>query len=179
MRHVALRRGINAGGKNTLPMTDLAAIVAATGCRDVTSYIQSGNVLFSAPARGAASLSALIAQRIHEQFGIEVPILLRTAAELGAAAAANPFLAEGAGPDRLHVMFLADRPAAARVARLDPERSPPDRFAVRGREVYLLLPNGAARTKLTNAWFDAQLGAVSTVRNWKTVLKLAALAARE
>ncbi|MFN7134888.1 MAG: DUF1697 domain-containing protein, partial [Myxococcales bacterium] len=87
----------------------------------------------------------------------------------------NPFVAAGAAEDSLHVVFLADAPSPTKLATLDPARSPPDRFEVRGRDIYLHCPNGFARTKLTNAWFDARLGTVSTVRNWKTVQKLLTL----
>jgi uncharacterized protein (DUF1697 family) len=72
----------------------------------------------------------------------------------------------------LHVAFLADAPGAKRTALLDPGRSPPDRFVLRHREIYLHFPNGVARTKFTNVYFDSKLGTMSTVRNWRTVLRL-------
>jgi uncharacterized protein (DUF1697 family) len=72
----------------------------------------------------------------------------------------------------LHVAFLAATPGPSKIAALDPNRSPPDEFAVHGREIYLRLPNGVARTKLTNAHFDSKLGTTSTLRNWRTVVKL-------
>ncbi len=73
------------------------------------------------------------------------------------------------------MVFLKDVPTAGQVSQLDPDRSPPDQFAVRGREIYLLMPNGMGRTKLTNEYFDRKLGTVSTVRNWRTVMKLSGL----
>ena len=76
------------------------------------------------------------------------------------------------------VLFLSTRPDPRRVRGLDAHRSPPDAFAVQGREVYLSCPNGFARTKLTASYFDAQLGLVSTGRNWRTVTKLAQLLGR-
>jgi uncharacterized protein (DUF1697 family) len=172
LRCAALLRGINVSGKNILPMKDLARIFTEAGCAEVGTYIQSGNVLFSAPADIEAQLPETIARRIQADFGLRVPVLLRTLAELRAAAAANPFLAADVDPRALHVYYLRDAPAADAVAALDPHRSPPDRFAVLGREVYLHLPNGMARTKLTNAWLDAKLNTVSTARNWNTLLKL-------
>ena len=75
----------------------------------------------------------------------------------------------------LHVAFLADRPTASRVAQLDPRRSVPDECEVVGRDIYLHCPKGMARTKLTNAYFDATLATTSTIRNWATVLKLSEL----
>ncbi len=69
--------------------------------------------------------------------------------------------------------FLADLPTADAIKNLDPKRSAPDDFRVFGREVYLHLPNGMARTKLTNAYFDSKLSTVATARNWATVLAAA------
>jgi uncharacterized protein (DUF1697 family) len=76
----------------------------------------------------------------------------------------------------LHVAFLAEKPDARRVAALDPARSPGDSFKVRGREVYLYLANGAGKTKLSNGYLESTLGTTSTMRNWRTVLKLSEMA---
>jgi uncharacterized protein (DUF1697 family) len=174
-RHVALLRGINVGGKNMLPMKELAAMFVNAGCGDVTTYIQSGNVVFSAPDKVVAGLGDVIAKQVEERFGLRVPMVLRTSAEIDAVIRGNPFLKAGAGEEMLHVCFLADRLGKDLVAGLDAGRSAPDTFAVVGREIYMQLVNGVARTKLTNAYFDSKLKTVSTVRNWRTVLKLAEL----
>jgi uncharacterized protein (DUF1697 family) len=79
--------------------------------------------------------------------------------------------------DHSHVVFLASEPTPALVAQMDPNRSAPDQFTVLGREIFLHMPNGMGRTKLTNAYFDSKLKTVSTVRNWRTVLKLLAMMA--
>ena len=167
--YVALLRGINVGGKNMLPMTDLRDMFVASGCRGVRTYIQSGNVVFTTEPEGIAALPNVIATRIAERAGLRVPVILRSATQLGEVLQHNPFLAEGAEVETLHVYFLADLPDAANVAALDPDRSPPDAFAVHGQEVYLRLPNGMARTKLTNAYFDSKLATISTARNWRTI----------
>ena len=169
---VALLRGVNVGGKNILPMRDLAAMFEKAGCEQVRTFIQSGNVLFSANAVVSEKLVTAIAAMIAERFGYRTPVILRTARELQDVLVSNPFLKGGGDLNSLHVMFLADRPSAGKVAGLDPNRSAPDAFVVRGRDVYLHLPNGAAKTKLSNAWFDSQLSTVSTGRNWRTVGKL-------
>jgi uncharacterized protein (DUF1697 family) len=173
--YLALLRGVNVGGKNTLPMDALRDTFAAAGCRDVRTYIQSGNVIFRAEPDLVASLPGVIATQIAERFGYQTPVVLRTSEEIGEIIRHNPFLAEGAGEETLHVLFLAERPSARGIESLDPDRSPPDAFIVRGREIYLRLPNGAGRTKLTNAYFDAKLATTSTGRNWRTVTKLFAL----
>jgi uncharacterized protein (DUF1697 family) len=174
--HVALLRAINVGGNNPVPMTDLAALFTEAGCASVRTYIQSGNVVFEPPARPPADMSALLAKRIEARFGLKVPVVLRSASELAAVVRDNPFLAQGVDAESLHVMFLADVPTAEAAARLDPDRSPPSRFVLVGRDVYVHLPKGVARTKLTNDYFDRTLATVSTMRNWRTVSKLLEMA---
>jgi uncharacterized protein (DUF1697 family) len=174
-RHVALLRGINVGGRHKLPMQQLVRMFEAAGGSSVRSYIASGNVLFDAREPAAARIARAVAAAIAERFGFEAPVVLRSAGELQAVVRANPFVAAGDEPGALHVLFLVDRPAAAQAAALDPARSPPDRFELHGRELFLHCPNGVARTKLTNDYFDRQLGTIGTMRNWRTVAKLAEL----
>jgi uncharacterized protein (DUF1697 family) len=176
-KHVALLRGINVGGKNILPMKELAAMFVKAGCGDVVTYIQSGNAVFSAPDKVVAGLGETIAKQVEERFGMRVPVVLRSAAEIKAVVRGNSFLKNGANEDALHVCFLADQPAKDLVEGLDAGRSAPDAFAVVGREIYMQLVNGVSGTKLTNAYFDSKLKTVSTMRNWRTVLKLAELMA--
>jgi len=172
--HVALLRGINLGGRQ-VSMKELAELFAAARCREVRTYIQSGNVVFETAADPAA-VAARVEKALAARFGFEVAVVTRSAAELAKVAGGNPYLGEGVDARALHVAFLAEAPGAARVAALDPQRSPPDRFTVRGREIYLCFPNGVARSKLTNAYFDGKLGTTSTVRNWRTVLTLLEMA---
>ena len=115
---------------------------------------------------------ALVAAQIASRFGYKTPVVLRTTDQLADVHAGNPFLPMGATEETLHVLFLADHPTPAAVAVLDPERSPGDTYLVRGRDVYLRLPNGAGTSRLTNAYFDSKLATMSTGRNWRTVTKL-------
>jgi uncharacterized protein (DUF1697 family) len=170
--YVALLRGINVGGKNKILMKDLSAIFVEAGCKNVRTFIQSGNVIFDSSAKLSARVPGLIAARITDSFGYKTPVVMRSMAELGDVVSMNPFLNAGASQDSLHVLFLADVPAAGKVEALDPHRSPPDEYIVRGREVYFRLSNSAADTKLTNAYFDSKLTTTSTGRNWRTVTKL-------
>ena len=174
--HVALLRGINVGGKNRLPMKELAAMFRGVGCSDIQTYIQSGNVVFRAEAALARRVPALITGAIWAGFGLKVPVVTRTGDEIAAVAANNPFLTAGVDPKILHVAFLMDRPDPSSIAALDPDRSPPDVFSVRGGEIYLRCPNGVARSRLTAQYFDSTLKTTSTARNWNTVLALLELA---
>src|SRR5208283_356719 len=145
--YLALLRGINVGGKNKLPMKDLSEIFLAAGCDQVRTYIQSGNVIFCS-SRSAARLPALVISAIAKRFGYQIPVVLRTAEQMTNVLRNNPFLQAGAAEEALHVMFLANLPDPLRVKDLDPDRSPPDRFAVLGQEIYLHLPNGVADSRL-------------------------------
>jgi uncharacterized protein (DUF1697 family) len=155
-------------------MTALVAMFEGAGCKAVRSYIQSGNVLFGASPAAAARAARRVKGAIAAEFGYDIPVILRSVAELEAIAANTPF----AGDEEItHVVFLADTPTSERADALDPERSPPDTFEVRGGEIYLRCPNGLGRSKLSNAWFDAKLETTSTIRNWRTLLKLIELGA--
>src|SRR3954447_15099823 len=110
MTYLALLRGINVGGKNKLPMKELRDLFAATGCQDVRTYIQSGNVLFRASREMAATLPGAIQDGIQERFGLRVPVVLRTTDEIGEVIRENPYPDEDAGSRQLHVVFLADHP---------------------------------------------------------------------
>jgi uncharacterized protein (DUF1697 family) len=171
-RYAALLRGINLGSRNKVAMPDLRALFEDLGAEDVTTYVQSGNVVFRSD-RGAAELGRAIEREITKRLGLDVTVLLRTRAELAKVRDGNPFA--GAEPKALHLTFLAKKPQTARVRGLDPKRSPPDEFRVVGREVYLHCPNGYGRSKLSNAYFEKQLGVAATTRNWNTVTKLAEL----
>jgi uncharacterized protein (DUF1697 family) len=173
---VALLRGINVGGKNKIPMTALKSSFAALGYEDVVTYIQSGNVVFRSSSGAKRTIGSAIERRLAEEFATDVKVVLRTPAELEEAAESNPFLKGKADLSKLHVVFLSSRPPAKAVAELDPKRSPPDEFRVHGREIYLHLPNGFGRSKLTIDYFERRLGVAATARNWKTVMKLLALA---
>ena len=173
---VALLRGINVGGKNRMPMKELAALFVDAGCDDVRTYIQSGNVVFRTGPAVGEEISSIISASILSRFGYRVPVITRTAREFQEIVRANPFVKAGAEADKLHFMFLAELPDGAHVEALDPHRSPGDEFAVIGSEIYLHCPNGVARSKLTNSYFDSRLSTTSTTRNWRTVQRLLELA---
>jgi uncharacterized protein (DUF1697 family) len=169
-RGVALLRGVNLAAHKRMKMADLVAMFEKCGCTEVATYIQSGNVVFTAPSGGIDA--AAIEAAIEKRFGFSAPVVLRTAEEWHAAIAANPYPKCDQEKDRPHISFLADEPLAEHVALLDPQRSPGDSFTVLGRELYLLYPTGIANNKLTSQYFDSRLKTTGTARNWRTVLAL-------
>ena len=175
MTYVALLRSLNVGGRNVLPMARLAQIFDEAGCGRVRTYIQSGNVVFEAAALLARRIPEIVVSAVKESHGIETAVVVRSLSELTVLVHANPFLPV-AKESELHVAFLASCPKAALVAGLDHETARPDEFAVIGRDVYLRCPAGIGRSKLTTAYFDAQLATTCTLRNWRTTCKLLQLA---
>lgn len=172
--HVALLRAINVGGNNKVPMKLLSELFTRAGASDVRTYIQSGNVVFRAV--DADAVGAGVGKALARSLSIDVPIVLRTRAELHETAERSPFADRDPAGARLHVAFLAHAPTPAQLAAAAARATPPEELALRGRDLYLSFPNGVARTKLTNVWLDKTLATTSTLRNWRTVLALVALA---
>lgn len=174
--HIALLRGINVGGANRLQMSALRAAFEEAGCKEIRTYIASGNVVFDASAAIAKRVPELIGVAIRSNYGVDSPVIVRSARDFATLVRDNPFTGDEVDEGTLHVAFLADQPTKAAVAALEPDHSPGDEFVVSGREVYLRLPNGVARTKLNNEWLDTSLETVSTMRNWRTVNRLLEMA---
>ena len=172
--YVAMLRGINVGGKNKIKMPELQALFVGLGHADVVTYIQSGNVVFTSRAKGAPRLASAIEKQIARDFGLEIPVVLRTKAELAKVIAGNPFA--NADLAKVHVTFLAQKPPAALVRALDGHSAEPDEFRVVGREIYLHCPKGYGNTKLNNTFWERRLKTAATARNWNTVTKLFELA---
>ncbi|MEX2251793.1 MAG: DUF1697 domain-containing protein [Acidimicrobiia bacterium] len=169
---VALLRGVNVGGHSRLPMAELRSILSNLGFDGVRTYLQSGNVVFDPGQRRLQDLPSALETAIADEFGLKIRVIVRSRDELSAVAAAHPFLTEDSDHSRLHVVFLEGLPDAGKVAGLDPDRSPSDRFEVSGQEAYLSYPNGQGRSKLGLDYFERVLGMAGTVRNWNTVTKL-------
>lgn len=174
---IAILRGINVSGKRKILMTDLQHLLMTKGFEQVQTYIQSGNVIFHAPETSAnGSLESRIAKAVLEQYHFGVPVIVRKREELVQVVAGNPFIKEkGIDESKLHVTFLAETPAAACVSDIQKMTYPPDRFIIKGREVYLYCPVNYGETRLSNAFFEQKLKVSATTRNWKTVNKLVEL----
>lgn len=174
--YLALLRGVNVSGQKKLPMARLRGMLAALGFSDVTTYIQSGNVVFGSETVATGDLRRSIETAISGEFGLEVPVVIRASSELAAAIAANPYIAADADPARLAIAFLAEPPTPERAVGLDASAHLPDECTLVGEEVHLHCPSGFGRTRLTNAFVERQLGVTATTRNWRTVNRLLELA---
>jgi uncharacterized protein (DUF1697 family) len=171
---VAMLRGINVGGSKIIKMDRLRALFAALGFAGAHTYLQSGNVLFSAPADGPAQEAAIRA-RLLADLGFDIDVAVRSARQLTVAVKRNPLLAPGRDPRHLHATFLigAHRPSLKGVAL--PLR-PGEEAVLVGDIVYMYCPNGYGETKVHTQFLRRALGVPATTRNWVTVTALEALA---
>jgi uncharacterized protein (DUF1697 family) len=171
--HVAFLRGMNLGGRR-IKNEELRAEFEALGFADVACFRASGNVVFSAKG-SEAKLTSEIEARLGEALGYEVPVFLRSAAELQAVAAHKPFDAKAlkASKGKLQVTFLEQRPKAAARKRALALASDDDRLALEGRELYWLPKGGLSDSELDLKELAAALGR-NTVRTMGTVEQIAA-----
>lgn len=173
--YVALLRGINVGGHNKLPMASLRAVASGCGFGDVQTYIQSGNVVFTSRL-GPAKAATALRDAILAESGVDSRVVLRTASDLEAVAASNPFLARGVDAKLLHVSFMYEE-STPTLNAVDAQVYAPDEVEVVGAHAYLHTPNGVGRSKLANDTMMKKLGIQGTARNWRTVTTLAEMAA--
>ena len=172
---IALIRGINVGGHNSLPMTELTGILEALGASRVKTYIQSGNVVFQSVDDDPMRFAETLADAIHRRRGFKPWVLVLDAEILARAIAANPYPEAESDPTSLHLGFLAVRPENADLAKMAVLGKAGERFHLGDGVFYLHTPEGVGRSKLA-AGAEKLLGAPMTLRNWKTVRKLEALA---
>jgi uncharacterized protein (DUF1697 family) len=169
--YLALLRGVNVGGKARLAMSELRALYEAMGFEDVRTFIQSGNVVFSS---NSAPVASELEAAVEKRFKIESPTIVRTAADLDRIIRNDPF--PDADRKHVHVGFMAKELSEAALHGLDLERFEPERIAVVGSEIYFRLPLGMGQSKLAS-FVSRKLTVPLTIRNWNTVVALAALAA--
>ncbi len=167
---------MNVAGYGRLAMDDLRTSFEEAGCRDIRTYIQTGNVVFTVPARRPAAVAASLEAQLARDLGTSPTVILRTAAQFASIAASSPFAARGENPARHHVTFLASAPAPEVLASLELPPSGRDELVVDGTEVFVSTPDGYAGTKFSGAFLERRLKVPSTTRNWNTVVALAGLA---
>jgi uncharacterized protein (DUF1697 family) len=173
-RHVALLRAVNVGGRK-LPMAELRALCAEIGWTDAATYIASGNLLFAADAPREA-LETQLEEAIAQRFAMDVPVIVRSAAQWRTYAPACPFPdAARLEPNRL-MLFLSKRPPAPGAeAALRDRAAEHERLALAGDALWIHFADGSARSKLTPSLIDRLLGSPATSRNHNTLVKLGEL----
>lgn len=176
-RYVALLRGVNVGGATKVAMPRLRELLAEAGLEGVATYVNSGNVVAS-PGRvagGAKGVGAAVHEAIREGFGLDVPVVVRTGARMAAVRDAAPFA--GADPSRVGVLFAPRALPAAAVDALRGRVAGSEEVAVAAGHVLIHCPDGFGRSKLADRAKEPRRGLLVTVRNLRTVTRLAEMAA--
>lgn len=190
--YVALLRAVNVSGQNRLPMAELRDRLTDAGLVDTRTHVQSGNVVFSTDHGDAPEAAAVVRDTIAREFGLDVVVIALSAKRMAQVVARNPLAVGTVDQRTLHATFLSAAVSAADFERLvlpaqaeemaafsegvSPAGAAPDAATSQGSVIYLRLPHGYGRTKLSNAWFERALKTTATTRNWRTVLKLTGMA---
>ena len=171
---VAFLRAVNVGGTGKIKMAALKALAEEIGLDEPATLLQSGNLIFDAKGKTPAKIESLLESAIKKEFGIETAAMVRSATQLKAVIARNPFPKEAkSDPGFLHVYFLKDKTTAKHVEALRAAIKGPEKVEGHGHEIFLFYPDGAGHSKLTGALIEKHLGARGTARNWNTVNKAA------
>lgn len=174
MRYVALLRGINVGGNTMLKMSELKACLEKAGFENVVTYINSGNVGLASDD-DEISVVSRIEKAIEANFGKQIPVIVREQADISRIIGTNPFAGQFESHKEMHVLFLKEEMPQEKFDQLIAASTPPERFALIGRELYCHLRLGVADSILGKSFIEKKLKVAVTGRNWRTVAKLATL----
>jgi len=171
--YISILRGINVSGQKLIKMDALRKMYENLGFRNVTTYVQSGNVVFTSDDTELHDMELKISHQIEKEFGFVVPIIVLTVDRMKSVIDNNPFLKD-TDKDRsfLHVTFLSSKPACFDQKAIEDKKQQGEDLFLSDDAVYLYCPNGYGNTKLTNNLFETKLKVKATTRNWKTTSEL-------
>jgi uncharacterized protein (DUF1697 family) len=179
-QYIALLRGINVSGQKIIKMDKLRAVFESIGFTKVSTYIQSGNVIFDSDEEDAGVVRERIVQELLSQLTFDIPVIIRTPGELQEVVHATPYpVVNEAENEQRYVTLLAQAPTEAALAKLFAAQSAVDEYQVKGLTVYLLIRKNYGDSKFSNNFIEKKLGMSATTRNWETVNKLIRLAGGE
>ena len=168
---IALMRGINIGGTNKVTMNELREVFTNAGCKEVTSYIQTGNIVFTYPIVSISSLVDKVLVKIQEEFVFTTTprIMILSLNEFKKAVDENPYKNKGA-PNRHHCYFLSDEPDNPKLEILKTVQNT-EEFELKEKIFFLYTPDGLGRSKLAKN-VEKTLGVHATARNYRSVMKI-------
>ena len=173
-RFLVMPRGINVGTRNRVPMAELRSKLTEAGHSDPVTILQSGNVIVTSDCADAATLSSSVERLLADEFGVNVPCLVRTAEQVEAVLECNPLGDVAENPSRYLVNFLSQEPDADTVRSLTEANHEPEVLHVEGSEAYVWTPQGVKAMRLSYSYLEKHLDMTATARNWNTLNKIAA-----
>ncbi|MFT3739772.1 MAG: DUF1697 domain-containing protein [Breznakibacter sp.] len=175
--YIALLRGVNVSGKNTIKMDTLRQTLTSKGFTNVQTYIQSGNVVFQSTSKDPYGLAKELGSQITSTFNLEVPVIVMPLYKLRSIVAENPFAGnEEKTVQYLHVTFLASPPDCTDLSKLRQKQLSNEEIALTKDALYLYCPHGYGNTKLHNANIEKHLHVTATTRNWNITQNILGLA---
>src|SRR4051812_43577890 len=174
---VALLRGINVGKHRRVAMADVRAATIEAGYEDVTSYLQSGNLIFESRGHASAAVGSALEHAFRTTLQLDIDVIVRSASQLARIVAKNPLFDAKLDPKFMHVAFLKQKPGVGVARAVKDVAFGRDEFVLQGAELYFRYPDGSGQSKMSAAYFEKKLGTPATARNWRVVTALATLAA--
>ncbi len=171
-KYIAMLRGINVSGQKLIKMVDLRESMTRLGLKDVATYVQSGNILFSADEEDLRKLARNISEQIKKDFTFDVPCIVRTADYFKMVLTNNDFRQQGKEEKRCYVTFLEEEPDPMLIQKIEPQQYAPEEFIIKGDLLYFYSPDGYGKAKMNNNFFEQKLKVKATTRNWNSVNKL-------
>ena len=180
-RYVAFLRAINVGGRAVVKMTDVRDAFAAAGCRNVRTYIQSGNVVFDLPEAKTASIFQKVRAQLTQLLGHEPGVVVRTLGELEALVKSAPFKkVQGEPRVKLYVAFLGEKPKGKPHFPIRSVKEALEVFGMRDLDVFVVSrPRPGRFYGFPNLLIEKELLVSATTRNWTTVTKVVDFARKE
>ncbi len=171
-RFIAMLRGINVSGQKLIKMADLRDSMSDLGFTNVSTYVQSGNILFESGDKNMWLLGESIEKQIKQDFGFDVACIVKTAIYFKNILESNDFIRQGKDEKRCYVTFLEKEPDQGLVGEIDQKKYLPEEFILKHDIIYFYSPEGYGKAKMNNNFFEQRLKVKATTRNWNTVNKL-------
>jgi uncharacterized protein (DUF1697 family) len=172
MKYVALLRGINVGGKNTIKMETLREMFDSIGFENVKTYINSGNVIFETRKSDNHKLASKIETAIEKEFSLSIKVMVRSMEEIAEIVKTNPFEGKFEREKDLHVFFLDEELPKEKCDQLLANNNENEMFALQKREIFCLLRVGVLDSLMGRDYIGKKLKVSATARNWRTVNKV-------
>ncbi len=176
--YVALLRGINVGGHNKVSMNDLKELLSELGFHGVSTYIQSGNVVFKSEVNDPLLIEKAIKQGIIEKFSLNLEVITKSLEEMSDIIKSMPFketnLDKG---EKIYLTFLSKKPSEHSIEKLEEVEGKGDKIIVAGKTAYILCKKGYSETVYNNNFLERTLGVIATSRNFQTIKKLVEIGA--
>lgn len=170
--YVAFLRGINVGGHHKVPMMDLKCLLEKNNYKNVTTLLNSGNIIFDGDEASAEEIQQQLSCMLEEEFGFSIPTLVKSKSEIVTILEQNPFQAISLNKDlKLYVSFVFD-PLQKQENLKNLETESFKIIETTSNEIYSVLNTTKGKTTKAMENMDRHFNKSLTTRNWNTVVRI-------